>query len=582
MKPLLRTIALLTLLASSGYGEILIDGRFEDWQGTEAALVDPLGDGAVGGVDFDSLWVTEEYGFLIMRIPFHQELLMQDINYLSILIDRDNNPETGTSIQGMGVDLRWRFGERSGTLFLDSGSQTLTQAEIGVVSAPTVSSSEFEISFDLSSRVDGELLLPPGEIRFAFKQEFEDGDIIPDNGGLLFTIPSGDPGEPTQLPLVGGGMRFVTWNVLFDGLTERPEPFRRILQAIEPEIIIFEEMWETQPEDVTARLNIWLPQENGWNAAKEEGDVVLATPNPILGSWPIPGARATAFLVQPIAFPTDVQLLLIGAHPPCCNNNEARQLEIDAFMSWLREVREGNGPSMIGPHYGIIIAGDMNLVGDSEQLETLVHGTIVNQNEYGPSFHPDFDGTSLTDSFPRHVLRNQVYTWRDDGSSFSPGKLDYIVYSDYLLANVGDFVFDTRSLPAELIEELELFPEDSELASDHLPVVANFEVVITDAPEEAEIHAGSPWMSWDVSPNPTNAGAVIRIELLESFEGRLELFDILGRKVVDLYYGQWNRGMHEVSWNGQDRHGKPVGSGRYFLRLNNKEKSAVSMVTVIR
>lgn len=574
-------VALLLVVTTVG-AEILVDGRTADWRSVQPVVIDPIGDGESGSVDFDSLWVKEEYGFLLIRVRLNEEVLMQDGSGVDLLIDRDNDPETGEPLFGMGVDIEWQFGLRNGTLHLDGNDHNLNQAEWRIVSAPTVSATEFEISVDLSSRFDGDLLLPAGDIRLALWDGGHDGDIVPNSGGLLFTLPSGDPGTPDVLTLEHYGTRFVTWNILFDGLTERPNDYRQILQAIQPDIIVFEEMWDSDADDAVELLDVWMPLENGWNGSKEGGDIVLATRYPILGSWDIPEARATAFLIQPDDFPADLPMLVIGAHPPCCANNEARQWEMDAFMSWLREAMQGNGPAAIPDLFATVVTGDMNLVGWDEQLRTLVEGEIINTSEFGESFHPDFDGTPLYNAYPRHFLQNQVYTWRDDGSSFTPGKLDYIVFSDYLLNAENMFVFDTRTMPMDILEAHGLTREANAEASDHMPVVADFSVVINNAPESENEPPQQSWLDWKVSPNPTNAGVSIVVDLEKGVEGKLAVYDVLGRWVADLQVGPIAEGRTTFSWDGRDQHGIPVGSGQYFFRLEGDGRMATRRVTVIQ
>ena len=82
---------------------------------------------------------------------------------------------------------------------------------------------------------------------------------------------------------------------------------------------------------------------------------------------------------------------------------------------------------------------------------------------------------------------HDVYTWRDARSSFSPGKLDYIVYSDSVLELRNAFSLETTLLSTEDLKRYGLRPMDTLDASDHLPVVADFtpvgEPVRTEAGE---------------------------------------------------------------------------------------------------
>ena len=91
--------------------------------------------------------------------------------------------------------------------------------------------------------------------------------------------------------------------------------------------------------------------------------------------------------------------MVIVAHPPCCSNDQGRQDEIDAFMAFLRESKDG-GEFDIAEDTPIVIVGDMNLVGLNQQVKTLLTGDIINEIEYGQDFLPDWDGTALEDVKP--------------------------------------------------------------------------------------------------------------------------------------------------------------------------------------
>ena len=68
-------------------------------------------------------------------------------------------------------------------------------------------------------------------------------------------------------------------------------------------------------------------------------------------------------------------------------------------------------------------------------------------------------------------------------------------------------------------------------------------------------------------PNPFNPETVIRFELPWDCPARLEVFDVLGQRVVTLVAGTLPRGVHEAVWNGRNETGTPVSSGLYLYRL---------------
>jgi hypothetical protein len=118
----------------------------------------------------------------------------------------------------------------------------------------------------------------------------------------------------------------------------------------------------------------------------------------------------------------------------------------------------------------------MNLVGFAEQVATLLEGRISDEATYGKSHPADWDGTALTDVMPYHTTGLDAYTWRNDEESFAPGRLDYIVYSDSVLKLGNHFVLWTPDLSPSDLTTHGLLASDTRVASDHLPVVADFAV----------------------------------------------------------------------------------------------------------
>jgi hypothetical protein len=111
-------------------------------------------------------------------------------------------------------------------------------------------------------------------------------------------------------------------------------------------------------------------------------------------------------------------LLVILAHPPCCEANAARQAAVDAIMAFVRDAQARRGPVALVPRTPIVLMGDFNLVGSAQQLRTLVAVEIVNTPQFGPAFSPDCDGSALQDLVPRHPDQRMTYTWRSPLSAY--------------------------------------------------------------------------------------------------------------------------------------------------------------------
>ncbi len=68
-------------------------------------------------------------------------------------------------------------------------------------------------------------------------------------------------------------------------------------------------------------------------------------------------------------------------------------------------------------------------------------------------------------------------------------------------------------------------------------------------------------------PNPFNPTTTISYELNKVGQVSLSIFDMLGKKVADLYDGAQAVGSYSFSWDGRDQRGSTVSSGVYFYRL---------------
>jgi hypothetical protein len=68
-------------------------------------------------------------------------------------------------------------------------------------------------------------------------------------------------------------------------------------------------------------------------------------------------------------------------------------------------------------------------------------------------------------------------------------------------------------------------------------------------------------------PNPFNPNTEIRFKLPTACHVKLEIFNILGRRVAILTDDYHEAGEYRIEWRGRDLEGQPVSSGIYFYRL---------------
>ncbi len=85
-------------------------------------------------------------------------------------------------------------------------------------------------------------------------------------------------------------------------------------------------------------------------------------------------------------------------------------------------------------------------------------------------------------------------------------------------------------------------------------------------------HAPAQFSLQQNYPNPFNPATNLGFRIAEFPEGasglvRLEIYDVLGRKITTLVNEELSPGVYEVVWDGRDESGIPVASGIYIYRL---------------
>ncbi len=469
---------------ASRAARILVDGEVGDWGEVALAHRDGAGDGAAGA-DFGGLWMANDEHYLFLRLEVGTELSLQVDNRLALYVDTDAEASTGLAVGGLGAELEWRLGSREGWLHGGPEATPVEHAQIGLITAPTVTAGEFEIVLERRAMPGPERPLFGGEtIRVAFADLGPGGDALPDAGGVAYRF---DDSPLPALPVISLArraphhLRFLSYNVN-NHLHEprRQEAFRRILGAIRPDVVAFQEVRDLSAAATLRRVAPMLPHavagagnDAGWHVARGGGeDNVLLSPFPILSTHPLGGSAGFLLDLASGRQASPARLLLIVASAPCCDRERERQLELDLMMAFVRDARAKGGDLDLAPGTPIIILGDPNLVGEARQRRTLLTGAIVNLDQHGPSFAPDWDGSAFADLKPRHTHRPLTFTWY--GRRFSPGRLDYVAYSDSVLEAANRFVLFTPHLPRQALARYNLRRDDVLTATDHLPVVVDF------------------------------------------------------------------------------------------------------------
>ena len=495
--------------ATAQWLRVVHDGFTSDWEGWPVLATDAAGDASP---DLQILQASRDESTLTLRLRLGADLLLQESNALKLALDTDWNSSTGTAAEGLGAELIWTFGSRSGSYKYGSTTAiTVRHDDLGLRTLPTHSSSDYEITFNLAARPDGShLLFPLDSLKAVVYQT--GGDRLPSTGFSTVRVGAGSlPALAVRSPqrVDDGSLRIAAWNVLSSGLfnTTYTNQYDRLLTLLAPDIISFEEVWNESAAQTVTRLNQLVPELGPWTAVKLDPGNVIASRFPIRNSWLVQGTyRETAALIDASSVLGD-SLLFIACHLRCCTANAERQDEADGLIQFLKDARTGGGAITLPEGTPMLMAGDFNLVGDRQQLVTLLTGDIVDNATYGVDSPPDWDGGALADLVPLLPTLPDASTWWDNGSTYLPGRLDLMLYTDSALENVRSGILGTSFLGSTELAAWGVLATDSWDASDHYPVWGDFRLPVqsVEAPGLGIVRQGdgSLLLSWNAVPGAT-------------------------------------------------------------------------------
>lgn len=507
-------------------GVVWTDGTFDDWGGVPAAVTDPSGDTPPGSpVDLGEVFIRDDPRFVHFLIDLGDTVTAQGMpGSVEVVLDVDADPGTGgvyggvegadlavvlsrqwdpaADAHGAGVGVR-RIGGR-GPHDIESASS------VGLLVSPTHSSDRFEVRLDRLRMEDGRFAqrFARAGTRLTGRLRYVRGGALVDETPMFTHTLVMAPGEPP--PLVGAdavartpdALRVVTWNVSDGNFRDHEEAFGRVLAALEPDVVLLDEVYADVTMADLARLAGHLGPERGsswqwWLAAgggrqrtavgarglelrgepglaridhapgalerwlREVGDQPeaprMAAP-PVLaraeaeGGLSATGAWAAVEGHDILFVPVDLQSAGYDGSP----RDRLRELQARTLNRAVARILADR------PDAAVVIGGDLNLVGSAHPLDRLRSGLGVG-------------GSDLSVVRPERLRDRSLATWRSTraGDPFSPGRLDYVLYRGAVLRVERAFVFDAADLSPAAMGELRIRESDT-LRSDHLPLVVDF------------------------------------------------------------------------------------------------------------
>ncbi len=462
---------------------IVLDGDFDDWRGVAPAISDRDDVPAAAPADIGEIQITSDEHWVYIGLGFGRRMNIQRLTApLVLLFDSDNDAATGATRFGLaGVDLQVTFAPKSRrdathgsgaelTVFDARGRARETDSgALDLLLAPTVAGPVVE--FRLARHATGWSGFPGPAARLAATVLGPDDEPIDAAGPATASLVARGPAPPISTaslpPCPDDAARIVSWNVEFSAIFKHPEPFARVLRALDADVILFQELSnKDSAEKIASFLNGMVPAgpDATWNVVfgSRGGNLRCAVASRL-------ESRPTQHLdaVQREDSRRDVRaagmwvniggrpVLVVSTHLKCCGHIDSREdrdrmAEATALGAAItRELRPTPGA-------GVIVAGDLNLVGGSRPLETLARTS-----------------GRLTIVEPRQLDGASNATWQTASSSFLPGRLDYVLHHPRTIETVQTFVLDTADLGETALLAGELRMDDTTRASDHLPVVVD-------------------------------------------------------------------------------------------------------------
>ena len=122
-------------------------------------------------------------------------------------------------------------------------------------------------------------------------------------------------------------------------------------------------------------------------------------------------------------------------------------------------------------------------------------------------------------------------------------------------------------------------------------IAANRTIAITEGSDEIREVVTSIQSSTDSQPgnyslqsypNPVQIGAHIEINLPQREHVRVEIYDILGKKVRSIAQEQLSAGNHTLRWEAVDDAGQRLVNGVYFIRVQTNTTHFSKAILVVK
>ena len=156
----------------------------------------------------------------------------------------------------------------------------------------------------------------------------------------------------------------------------------------------------------------------------------------------------------------------------------------------------------------------------------------------------------------------------------------YDVYANGVLSwdNIADTVYQDIRQDGEIVDYTVLthYRYGSSEFSDTLQVIVDLAV------DENTTGLPTVYALYQNYPNPFNPSTQIRLDVPETANASLMIYDITGRLVRTLYSGMINAGRYTFAWDSKDDHGAAVATGVYLYRFHTAHFTATEKMMLMK
>ena len=242
------------------------------------------------------------------------------------------------------------------------------------------------------------------------------------------------------------------------------------------------------------------------------------------------------------------------------------------FTSILYGDVSGNWSNSAGTGASITVAVEFGISNKTAEGEWLVPLEIKFLDPaFSGSFNLQFDGISL--KFDSAVIADRSAALCLENVA-SVGMVDFVFASGQSLKDNHlkiNLYFDGSTAVAPSPTE---FIITNIIIDDNPAIISNVKQPENSAPTE--------WYLSQNYPNPFNAVTLIHFQVPQQVHVKMEVFNLLGQRLITLVDEKKSAGSYQTIWNGVDENGRSVGSGIFIFRMKAGDFSDIKKMILVQ